>query len=154
MTALEIGEWAVIQVLARPATSAARHRLLRAAKHLRRTTPAALPFWATRSNVRTAAGLRPSMDPTIDPDVRAILAKASSPLWHCSVRVAVTSHNRPRARGKIHALAGAFAVFEGRNGFRRRRGVGSRGRIERRAFGKGYLLSVPELAQIAALPSE
>jgi len=94
------------------------------------------------------------MDPTIDPDVRAILAKASSPLWHCSIRVAVTSHNRPQARGKIHALAGAFAVFEGRNGFRRRRAIRPGARIDRRVLGNGYLLSVPELAQVAALPSE
>jgi hypothetical protein len=155
MTALESGERAVVQVLARPATSAARHRLLRAARHLRRSTPsAALPFWATSARARPSPGGRPSMDPTIDPDVRAILAKASSPLWRCSIRLAVTSHNRPQARGKIHALAGAFAVFEGRNGFRRRQALRPGARLDRRVLGKGYLLSVPELAQVAALPSE
>ena len=155
MTALETGERAVVQVLARPATSAARHRLLRAARHLRRSTPsAALPFWATSAGARPSPSGRPSMDPTIDPDVRSILAKASSPLWHCSIRVAVTSHNRPQARGKIHALAGAFAVFEGRNGFRRRRAIRPGARLDRRVLGNGYLLSVPELAQVAALPSE
>lgn len=153
MTALEAGEHAMVQVLARPATSAARHRLLRAARHLRRSTPAAMPFWATSTGARPSPGGRPAVDPTIDPDVRAILAKASSPLWHCCIRIAVTSHNRPQARGKIHALAGAFAVFEGRNGFRRR-AIRPGTRLDRRSLRKGYLLSVPELAQVAALPSE
>ncbi|MQA92786.1 MAG: type IV secretion system DNA-binding domain-containing protein [Gemmatimonas sp.] len=154
MIALDDGELAVIQVLARPATSAARYRLLRAARHLKRAQPQALPFWASGAGARQVSGTRPAMDPTVDPDVRAILAKASSPLWRCAVRVAVTSPRRPQARGKIHALAGAFAVFEGRNGFRRRRTLGGPRRLRDRGLAGGYLLSVPELAQIAALPAE
>jgi len=153
MTALEQGERAVIQVLARPATSTARFRLRRAARHLRKSSPAT-PFWATPPAGRFHRSGRPALDPTVDPDVRAVISKASSPLWQCMVRVAVSSHKRAQARGKIHALAGAFAVFEGRNGFRRRRVVRGLARLERRAHGGGYLLSVPELAQLAALPSE
>lgn len=156
MTALEPGERAVIQVLVRPATTTSRFRLLRAARRLRRSTNsvAVLPFWAQGGSGRPPSGTRPAMDPTIDADVRAILAKASSPLWRCATRVAISSPHRPQARGKIHALAGAFAVFEGRNGFRRRRLMMGTRRLERRSFSKGYLLSVPELAQIAALPTE
>jgi hypothetical protein len=153
MTGLEAGERAVIQILARPATSAARFRLLRAARKLRRTAPA-LPFWAAAQGGATARTARAPLDPTVEPDVRAILQKAASPLWRCGVRVAVSSVDRPRARGKIHALAGAFAVFEGRNGFRRRRAIGGLQRLEGRVLRRGYLLSVPELAQVAALPAE
>ena len=154
MTALEQGERAVVQILTRPATSAARLRLLRAARNLRRAAPAATLFWAQGSARTQARPARPSMDPTIDPDVRAILAKAASPLWRCRIRVAVCGNDRARTRGKIHALAGAFAVFEGRNGFRRRRLTRGSARVEQRGFGGGFLLSVPELAQIAALPSQ
>jgi hypothetical protein len=155
MTTLEPGERAVIQVLARPAISSARYRMLRAARKLRQVPNAATPFWAAGSSQgKPTRVARPSMDPTIDPDIRAILAKASSPLWHTKVRVAVSSHDRAIARGRIHALAGAFAVFEGRNGFRRRRMRGGLRRFEARSFPSSYLLSVPELAQVAALPSE
>lgn len=156
MTALEPDESAAIQILARPATSAARLPLLRAARRLRRAAPAtAAPFWATGSGRGGSRAVsRPLMDPTVDQDVRAILAKASSPLWQCSVRVAVSAPRRAQASGKIHALAGAFAVFEGRNGFRRRRVLGATSHLEARSFGRGYLLSVPELAQVAALPAE
>lgn len=155
LTALGQGERAVVQVLARPATSAARLRLLRAARSLRRSAPAGVPFWAQGGVAgRQTRPPRPSMDPTLDPDVRSILAKAASPLWRCGIRVAVCSSERAHARGRIHALAGAFAVFEGRNGFRRRRVIGGPSRLEDRRFGGGYLLSVPELAQIAALPGE
>jgi hypothetical protein len=154
MTALEEGERAAVQILARPATSTARLPMFRAARNLRRATPGALPFWAVGSSGSQPKPSRLSLDPTVEPDVRAILAKAASPLWSCRMRVAVSSTDRPRARGKIHALAGAFAVFQGRNGFRRRRLVRGRSHLDARTFRGGYLLSVPELARIAALPGE
>jgi hypothetical protein len=86
-------------------------------------------------------------------DVRAILSKATSPLWACTLRVAVLSDDSEQARGRIHGLAGAFAVFEGRNGFRRRRCHGPRRAIAGRHTGRPVLLSVPELAQIATVPA-
>jgi hypothetical protein len=153
MTALQTGERAVIQVLARPATSAARFRLRRAARRLRRASQAAAPFWAVGQGPHPRAVRLPA-DPTVDPDVRAVLTKASSPLYECMVRVAVCSSRKEAARGKIHALAGSFAVFEGRNGFRRRRAPEAARRLEARSLTTRYLLSVPELAQVAALPTE
>jgi hypothetical protein len=153
LTALEPGERASVQVVARPATSAARLRLLRAARHLRRqVSQTAVPFWAASAHPGARRPVGYMNDPTVDPDVRAVLAKAASPLWRCSVRVAVSSFQRERARGKIHALAGAFAVFEGRNGFRRRRMTRGGAKIAGRSLGGGFLLSVPELAQVASLP--
>jgi hypothetical protein len=66
--------------------------------------------------------------------------------------VAVASPQREAARGRIHGLAGAFAVFEGRNGLRRRRASGGLTAVSRRRMHRLYLLSVPELAQLATLP--
>ncbi len=154
MTALAEGERAVVQVLARPATSSARRRMQRAARDARTTGIVAVPPGRPGGIPAGGRGGRTVLDPMVDPDVRAILAKASSPLWSCRVRVAVFSTDRARARGKIHALAGAFAVFEGRNGFRRRRLGRPLDALEDRQFKKGYLLSVPELAQLATLPTE
>jgi hypothetical protein len=145
MAGLADGETAAIQVLAQPATSGSRRGFRRAARNLKRATGSALLGGPGR--------YRPPPDPSAEGDVRAILAKASSPLWRCQVRLAVGSPSRDTARGRIHGLAGAFAVFEGRNGFRRRRiGAGIR-TVRARRMARSYLLSVPELAQIACLPA-
>ena len=147
---LEQGEFAAIQVLARPATSASRYRLRRAARVLRTGgTPGARSWRVGRGR----AGHRPAPDPTLESDVRSILHKASSPLWQSLVRVAVASPDRDTARGRIHGLAGAFAVFEGRNGLRRRRARGGLRSLVGRRLTRPYLLSVPELAQLATLPA-
>ena len=89
----------------------------------------------------------------MSPDVRAVLDKASRPLYRCLVRVTVTAANREAARGRIHALAGAFAAYEGHVGLRRRRARhAATAAHERRLGRRGYLLSVPELAALAHLP--
>ena len=145
LTGLADGESAAIQVVARPATSASRKRMLRAAWKLK---------VGARRGRRSARGMQtPFLNPALESDVRALLEKASSPLWHSLARVAVLAPSRDRARGRIHALAGAFAVYEGRNGFRRRRWPGVVRRMRKRILSRPYLLSVPELAQIASLPS-
>jgi hypothetical protein len=139
------GETAVIQILAQPATSVGRRRFRRAARNLK--TPTGSSWRGGGSRYRAPP------DPSVEGDVRAILAKASSPLWRCQVRLGVCSPSRDIARGRIHGLAGSFAVFEGRNGFRRRRAArGARSLLARR-LARPYLLSVPELAQIACLPA-
>jgi hypothetical protein len=146
---LRDGEAAAIQVLARPVTASGRHRLRRAARALRTGGSRSRLAWRTG---RGPARNRPAPDPSLEADVRAVLAKAASPLWACLVRVAVRSPEPPEARGRIHALAGAFALFEGRNGFRRRRVRGGLSAIRERRLRRPYLLSVPELAEIASLP--
>jgi hypothetical protein len=146
LTGMADGEAAAIQVVARPATSSSRRRLVRDAWKLK---------VGTRRARRGATGVQGRfLNPALERDVRAILEKAASPLWHCLVRVAVASPTREAARGRIHALAGAFSVFEGRNGFRRRRVIRGRDRLEDRRLTRPYLLSVPELAQVATLPVE
>jgi uncharacterized protein DUF87 len=150
LTGLGENENAFVQVLARPLTSRARYRLLRAARVLRAGGRPGRFSWRVG---RGGAGHRPAPDPTVEGDVRAILAKAASPLWACTVRVAVLADDRAQAKGRIHGLAGAFAVFEGRNGFRRRRANRPHRAIARRLMGRLLLLSVPELAQIATVPA-
>jgi hypothetical protein len=144
LTGLSDGEAALIQVAARPATSGSRRRLLKAAQGLR--------VGARRAR-RAAGDQMRYLHPAIEQDVRSVLQKASSPLWHCQVRVGVDSPIRKRARGRMHGLAGGFGVFEGANGFRQRRAPGAARRARARVLGRGYLLSVPELAQIATLPA-
>jgi hypothetical protein len=145
LTGMGEGEAAAIQVVARPATSLSRRRLVRAAWKLK---------VGTRRARRGPGGVGGRfLNPALERDVRAVLEKAASPLWHGLVRVAVASPTREAARGRIHALAGGFGVFEGRNGFRRRRAVRGRARLEGRRLARPYLLSVPELAGITALPT-
>jgi hypothetical protein len=89
--------------------------------------------------------------------VRAILAKASIPAFEVAVRYAVataatTPHAKHRLRGRAHALASAFAIHTGRNGFRRRRLRRPAVVLAARRLGRGDLLSVPELAAVAHLP--
>ncbi len=150
LTGLGESESAFVQLLARPVTSRARYRLARAARVLRAGGRPGRISWRVG---RGGAGHRPAPDPTVEGDVRAILSKAASPLWASTLRVAVLSDDGEQARGRIHGLAGAFAVFEGRNGFRRRRCHRPRRAIAGRLTGRRLLLSVPELAQIATVPA-
>ena len=150
LAGLADGEQAAVQVVAEPVTSRHRLRLRRAARALRAGTRPGLGSWRAG---RGRQAHRPAPDPSLENDVRAILAKSSAPLWHCVVRVGVASPNREQARGRIHALAGAYALFEGRNGFRRRSSRGGIGAMVRRQLNRPYLLSAPELASVATLPA-
>jgi len=151
LTGLEDGERAVIQILAQPATTGARYKLLRAARVISAGGHPGASSWRVGRGRKSS--YRPAADPTVEQDVRAILAKAGSSLWHCLVRVGVASPQRELARGRIHGLAGAFGLFEGRNGFRRRRARNGISVLAARALTRPYLLSVPELAQLATLPA-
>lgn len=139
-------EKAAVQILVRPVTFASRHRMRSVTRRLRRQHNSSL--FAMRSQVG-----RPQIDPVVDQDVRAVLAKAASPLWEVVMRVVVGSPDAPSARGKIHALAGAFSVFEGRNGLRRKRMRGGLAALSARSMQGGFLLSANELAAMATLPS-
>lgn len=144
---LEENESAVVQILARPVTSAGRHHLRTNARKLRRGQNLSI---IGVGNKKTP-GQGP--DPTLDADVRSIMSKAASPLWDVTLRIGVSSPSRAVARGKIHAIAGAFAVFEGRNSFRRRRVRRGQVLMRDRLPHSGFVLSAPELASIADLPT-
>jgi hypothetical protein len=152
LAGLGAGEQALVQVLAQPATSRQQQRLLTIARRLRADLPAGR-LLQLLDPFHLAAAARPP-DPTVSPDVRAVLEKASRPLYRCLVRITVSAGERKVARGRIHALAGAFAAYEGRVGLRRRRARGGAGAADARRLGRrGYLLSVSELAALAHLPA-
>ena len=154
LAGLGAGERALVQVVVRPATAREQRRLLAAARRIRAGLS---PVRVGRllDLVLPGPAARPALDPTVNPDVRAVLEKASHPLYRCLVRVAVSTPEPRSARGRIHALAGAFAGYEGRVGLRRRRVRAARRKLHLRALGRrGFLLSIPELAALAHLPGE
>ena len=146
---------ALVQILARPATIREQRRLRTAARRLRAGIPPGrlarlIAFFTTNSAPRP-----PRHDPTINPDVRDVMNKSAQPLYRCLVRVSVSARSREEARGRIHAILGGFAAYEGRVGLRRRRvrkpHAALAGRwISRRAF----LAGADELAALAHLPSQ
>jgi Type IV secretion-system coupling protein DNA-binding domain len=150
LACLNADENASVQVLARPATSRHQRRLLATARRLRAGVPTS--HVARLVDPFHVASRTRASDPTVSPDVRVVLEKAAHPLYHCTVRITVSARDRKTARGRIHGVAGAFAAYEGRVGLRRRRArlsTASRRSLGRRA----YLLSVPELAALAHLPT-
>ncbi|MGQ0679834.1 MAG: type IV secretory system conjugative DNA transfer family protein [Actinomycetota bacterium] len=142
---LSPGEQAMIQILARPVTGRMRHKVRGAARQLRQA------HYGAPASGRSRRSSAP--DPTVAEDIRMILQKGAHPMWEVVIRVAVASVNAASARGKIHALTGALAVFAGPNDLVRGRLRGGPGALASRAMPKGFLLSAPELARIATLPS-
>jgi len=147
-------EEALVQIVVRPATMREQRRLRAAARRIRAGVPTSRTLRLLELVLPGRAAKQP-LDPTVSPDVRAVLEKSSHPLYRCLVRLSVGATDRDVARGRIHALAGAFAAYEGRVGLRRRRTRGAQRKLALRALGRrGYLLSVPELAALAHLPAE
>lgn len=142
----------LVQVFARPATHHERRRLRATARRLRAGTPRS-GGWLALGGQGPAP--RPAPDPTIAPDVRAVLDKAAHPVYRCLVRITVTAPTRRAAAGRARAVAGAFAAYDGRAGLRSRRRRASLPRVAQRQLGRGaFLLSVPELAALAHLPAD
>jgi hypothetical protein len=155
LTDLGDEERALVQVVARPATAREQRRLLAAGRRIRAGQPTSRLLRLVDLVLPGPPRSRPTLDPTVSPDVRVVLEKASHPLYRCLVRLSVTAPDKQVARGRMHALTGAFAAYEGRVGFRRRRVLGARRKLELRTLGRrGYLLSIPELATLAHLPAE
>lgn len=151
---VEAGVSALVQVVCRPATVREQARLRATARRLKQGVPTSRA--ARLLDLATpASASRVGLDPTVAPDVRAVLEKASQPLFLVAVRVAVAGPTRPVARGRIHGVAGAFAAYEGRVGFRRRRLRSAHRKLGWRVLGRrGFLLSVSELAGLCHLPAE
>src|SRR5260221_2692891 len=148
-------EQALVQVVAGPATMREQRRLLAAGKRIRAGEPASRLLRLLEFPLPVPPRQRAQLDPTVSPDVRAVLEKASRPLFRCLVRLSVSGPDTRVARGRMHALTGAFAAYEGRIGLRRRRVRGADRRLQLRTLGRrSYLLSIPELAALARLPAE
>lgn len=97
-------------------------------------------------------------DPTRGPDVRAVLDKAAGPGWEVVVRYGVAAEGDDAEpaplRGRAHALASAFGAYTGRNRLARHRLRHPAAALAGRHMGRGDLVSVPELAALAHVPSD
>jgi hypothetical protein len=143
-----------VQVIARPATVREQRRLRAAARRIRQGVPTNrvlrfLDWWQTK------APTPPRYDPTVSPDVRSVMEKSALPLYRCLIRMTVRAGSRREARGRIHAILGAFAPYNGpRAWLRRRRVIGAQKKVSDRRLGRrAFLLSTGELAALAHLPS-
>ena len=159
---LRDGERAAVQVLARPATGRAVARCRRAAREVRAGRASTSPVNRLLDLVTPgpAAPPRAPVDPTVNPDVQAILGKADGVLWSGVVRYAVTTDTDSRTarralRGRAHAIASAFALHAtGRNHLARHRLRHPKAVLASRLLGRGSLLSTAELAALAHLPTD
>ncbi|WP_245714632.1 ATP-binding protein [Micromonospora inyonensis] len=171
---LKPGEYACVQVLARPASPRRAARARRAAGRLRAgktavpaVNPAAPLLWLVEAFLPGGGTGRSAVpasrrDPTVERDVRAILDKTTHPLWQTGIRYGVaTTSRRPgadprgRLRGVADTIAAAFAVHTGRNRLTHRaRMPAPVAVLAARRLGPGFLTSTPELAALAALPQD
>ncbi|WP_246835710.1 DUF87 domain-containing protein [Micromonospora sp. MH33] len=172
---LRADEHACVQILARPAAPRRAVRARRAAGRLRdgktavpAINPAAPLLWLVEALLpgRPTHTTRPAQtgrrDPGVERDVRAILDKASHPLWETAVRYAVGKDSRragtdqrPRLRGIADTIASSFAVYSGRNQLTHRSRMPAPAAVlASRRLGAGFLTSTPELAALAALPQD
>jgi hypothetical protein len=148
------GRRALLQLIARPATVREQRRLRAAARRIRQGVPTSrvlrfIDWW------RTGTPTPPRYDPTVSPDVRGVMDKSAQPLYRCLIRVTVSGSSRREARGRLHAILGAFAPYNGpRAWLRRRRVFGAERKLrDRRPGHRAFLLSAGELAALAHLPS-
>ena len=172
--ALARGEAGYMQILARPASP-------RRTRRLRRTLAAlsGRPGTTTPSLGRILAGLGPGPTPSrtvynspapwrdarTDADARAAAGKLAGPLWEAELRYAavVTAPGSPqakaaserigaRARGLAGEIASTMNVYAERNHLRRRHLHRPARHLDSRAFGRGSLYSIAEMAALAHLP--
>ncbi len=177
-TGLRHHEHACIQILARPASPRRVARLRRTPAQLRdpaaaRGLDAAAPLrWildllspgptgaASRSGATTP--VRP--DPARDRDVRVAVDKVTAgPHWETSIRYAAATASprgddshalAERLSGLAGAIAASFAVYTAANRLRRVRVRHPVDVLAGRRLRRGFLLSTPELAVVAGLPTD
>ncbi len=173
------GERAVVQVLARPVTGRRVARARRAATRLHtggsgrpvgRLLDLVTPSTGAHrtSAARTAAGSGVDRFTSLEYSAqdRAAAGKQRGALFETRVRYTVTTPVRAdadrvavaaasdRLRGRAHAIASAFSVFAEHNHYQRRRLRHPDQAVESRSLNRGDLLSIPELAAIAHIPTD
>jgi len=166
-----------VQILARPVTGRRVRKARRAARHLHHgrsphlagrlldlVTPGAKPAR------RSTSTQRPVLDPQTTLEYaaqdRAVVDKQRGSQYETLIRYAVTvtpregatgqelEAARDRARGTAHAIASAFGAYTEHNHYRRARLRRPITALASRRIDSGDLLSVPELAAIAHLPTD
>ncbi len=157
---------AAVQIFARPATGRRLSHgtasipvaLLRAALDLLAPGPARARHHSDHRGQDHAVRLEQYAE------ARAVRDKAVHPRYEVAVRYAVQADDgmdkaarkarRSAIRGRAHAIASAFALFSGHNRLERHRLPLPARQLASRRFGRGFLLSVPELAALAHLPMD
>jgi hypothetical protein len=169
-------EYATVQVLARPVTGRRVQRARRAARraHAGATRPVGRLLDLLTPGPPTPRARAGRIPRTVDPQGslehqaadRAIVAKQRGAQYETLVRYAVaallpatatdTDQHRARdtARGRAHALAAAFATYTEHNHYTRTRLRHPGPVLEERRLDRGDLLSIPELAGLAHLPTD
>ena len=175
---LHAHEYACVQVLARPATPARVARLRRTAAGSQDRAGGGVPAWLVRGLLdlatpgpsasnrgqRHAAAGRAAADRVADREQRAALDKVvAGPHWETSIRyAAATGSTRGgdshaltvRLSGIAAGLAGAHAVHTATNRLRRVRLHAPVAVLAARQLRRGFVLSTPELAILAGLPTD
>jgi hypothetical protein len=172
-------ERACVQILARPVTGRRVAQARRAARRVHHRSSSRLGgrildvvtpgTKATRSG-RTADARRISQDPQLSLEYsaqnKAIVGKQRGSQYETLVRYAVATdlpadaagrmvgQARDTARGRAHALAATFAAYTDHNHYTRTRLRHPAHALAERRFDRGDLLSVPELAALAHLPTD
>ncbi|WP_433498810.1 type IV secretory system conjugative DNA transfer family protein [Sphaerimonospora sp. CA-214678] len=163
---------AAVQILARPATGrrlalklkSGPPWLVRAALDL--LTPGPSHSRIPPQRLQHATDRAVYLEETAE--ARAIRDKALQPRYVVAVRYAVQADDptggdakamkvanaarRNAIRGRAHAIASAFALFSGHNRLERQILAMPAAHLAGRRMGRGFLLSVPELAALAHLP--
>jgi Type IV secretion-system coupling protein DNA-binding domain len=166
-------EHACVQILARPTTGTRLLRARRAARHIHTTGSPRLigllldlitPGARSRTPGRSGTDPQTSLEHTATN--RAIVAKHRGSQYETLIRYAITTvlpadatasqrrQAREVARGRAHALAASFASYTGHNRYTRHHLRHPTRVIAQRRLGRGDLLSVPELAALAHLPTD
>jgi hypothetical protein len=174
---LGTGEHACVQILTRPVTGARVLRARRAARRIHTSgpphlvsflldliTPGAHSRAATPTPSRSVTDPQTSLEHTAAN--RAIVAKHRGSQYETVIRYAVVTvlptgattpqrrRTREVTRGRAHALATSFASYTEHNHYTRHRLRHPARTIAERRLGRGDLLSVPELAALAHLPTD
>ncbi|MEV5832827.1 DUF87 domain-containing protein [Nocardia sp. NPDC052112] len=177
------GQAACVQILARPVTGRRVARATRAAastgtsagivvgllrEALNLLTPGTTTARSTRAGgISDGRGSDRQAVMEYSVAARAAAAKARGAHWETIVRYATsipisedpddanpTAQARAVARGRADALATVFGACTDHNYYRRRRPFRLATLIRQRRLGRGDVLSVPELATIAHLPTD
>jgi hypothetical protein len=177
-TGLRNHEHACVQILARPASPRRLAHLRRAPAqlrdpHARRGLDPATPLrWlldlatpgTSRAGSATPAPTSVRADPARERDIRATIDKATDgPHWETAIRYAAAAASRRsedshaltvRLSGIAGGLAAAYAVYTGPNRLRRVPARKPATVLGQRRLRHGFLLSTPELAALAGLPTD
>ncbi|MET9036954.1 type IV secretory system conjugative DNA transfer family protein [Streptomyces mirabilis] len=160
-TGMAEGEHALVQILARPATGARLRRAQRSARRLKagHTAPRLSALFRLFSHAPQRSTAT-SLDPSHGAEVRQSVGKLTGPQWDVHIRYAVAlpakdEEAEARLRGRAHAIASSFSLYAARNWLARHRFRTPHPALTARCFPRrGDLLSVPELAALAHLPTD